>query len=358
MTASSEEPRTRQHIRGRRHQLLWSALGLCTMGIICQLQNLQEFTNGLNAGSFLSRQKKQDHFLGGDLYIPSIEYPTDDGDGNSGHSRGPSVWEELDCSRPTKEADWEWYNTDRNNKTSSNEKRLLIAISAGYDKYADLLHYSAHLAKVYTHLHNSSAAVVLQGNSLTLKGCSPPPIYTTLNKIRLLFHAVDHRAEYDYVLLLDADALIVNPLVDITSLLPSQYLVAAQPVRQGESPTPPPPFRVNAGATLWNLHHPKITQVAMQWFQDAKTAIVKGDYRGDERYLHGALENYGKSIYLLQDREFSFREGTIIQHHLQHGTLKWEDRKSKFQKAALQVCQSVVPPGTCEAVPARDYPTE
>lgn len=285
------------------------------------------------------------------------------------------IW---NCTKKAKELQWEWYNlppstttgtstsdpedTKTTNTNSKTTPQLLIAVTSGYDKYAEMLALSAHLAKVYAHTHNATV-VVLQGTALAPDGCTGPTWFSTINKIRLLFAAIDRSDQYDQLLLLEADTLMVNMDVDIRTLLtssqplsssslpPSDFLIAAQPVRQGDSRTPPERHQIHAGITLWNLHHAQCKIVALQWFEEAKKAISKGTYWGDERYLQAILQRQNQDIIQwLDNDEFAYEEGTIVKHFFSHAS-SWSERKRRMEQVATSVCEKY----DCTVVPRKEY---
>lgn len=374
-------------LRKGRNQMLLSALALCALGLLCEMQSLQEFSplsdDQMKHKNNNLRLLENDHHhhLKGDLYIPSIEYRIEGESVYSSSTNTRSSMEKIDCSRAVKDLEWEWFNnnheqhqqhqhqgTSKTRRDGRNDKnqpkpRLLIALSSGYDKSAELLTRSAHLAKVYAKQYDATV-VVLQGMAFAPHGCTPPASHASLNKIRLLFHAIDHNDQFDQILLLDADALMVNMEVDVTDLIDDAKttLLAAQPVRSGDSQEPhPPPHKVNTGVTLWNLQHPDIKAVAIQWFQGAKKAVLKGMYHGDQRYLQTALEEYDgtKTNVRLLQQEFAYAEGTVVQHFLQHSKkMSWNDRKAKVQHAFDQVCQHKDYAKECAAIPQSQYATQ
>lgn len=348
------------------------------------------------------QQIQQQHHMSGDFYVPSLEFAKPKGFKKSQNT--------FACNTANKIKDMAWelfpsnpissHNNLRaqggHNEQStklmpsselspSNRPRLLIGLYSGYDKYAELLSITAHIAKVYATLHpNNVSVVTLQGTAFAPHGCTPPGVHTTINKIRLLFYAIDHtrgtnrgnddKDTYDQLLLLDADALVANMSTDLTSLLPtspksstsqSSFLLAAQPARH----THPRPFDtpeeiatdIHAGATLWNLHHPYIQTVALDWFERAKDAVIASDYNGDQRYLQEALlkvqkEHHKTQLVRLLDDEFYYSKGTMVKQVLQHSHMKWNDRKAILKEAANDICKQY--PQVCEKVPFVKYPTK
>lgn len=311
---------------------------------------------------------------GPELYIPSMEYRIQEQLQILKQQEQQSR-EHADCSHAAKPLEWEFFNvytTGNHNTTLSTTttptRSVLIGISSGYDEYAKFLTYTAHAAKVYAQqasLHHPNlnvTVVILQGTALAPEGCTPPPIQASLNKIRLFFYAIDQARNsqaYDQVLLLEADALLVadGTTQDLTQLLSKKdphVLVAGQPYRNTD--TPQPPHKINAGATLWNLQHPLVRPVALQWFQSAKEAVYQGTYKGDARHLQIALEEQAHDTNMIQHttQEFNYQEGTWVQHFLQSGKkITWHDRYKRLQQAHAQLCQRQAT--VCQQVPMKDY---
>ncbi len=158
---------------------------------------------------------------------------------------------------------------------------------------------------------------------------------STFNKIPLLFKAMEEPLQYDQVLILDSDTMIVDFDYDITSLLLgsdvadqdddggddrivennqldnlvddesttktsnhdagddfSFFLVAYRVWKFDWLST----WDVNAGITLWNLRHPDTRVVAEDWLKlslsDPKQVLLKND---DQYYLQRALQRLTKS---------------------------------------------------------------
>jgi hypothetical protein len=227
------------------------------------------------------------------------------------------------------------------------QKRLMIGLYSGYDDYATLLEQAVYSARVYGQIWGSNVTVVtLQGTSFAPHGCKGPSSHITLNKIRLLFHAIDNRDKYDQVLILDADSIVYNMDVDMTTLLPvssssDMALVAGQALHGAHKNEV---WKIHSGATLWNLRHPLIASVAVDWFNDAKNGIVTRKYHNDQQYLHETLKshmlwqqdqnrhnnngNNGKNddqddsigmVLNFQNHEFDFASGTVVKQFIKDG---------------------------------------
>lgn len=275
------------------------------------------------------------------LFVPSLDFRI------AGISQyGPGAYPDAHvyCEEFAKDLLWEWWQADEDDtrklgnlkgdtkvaskKASSTKKRLMIGLYAGYDDYARLLQQSVWSARLYGEIWGQNVTVVtLQGTSFAPHGCKAPPVHSTLNKIRLLFYAIDHEDEYDQVLLLDADTMVFNLDVDLTTLIDSdRHLVAAQHAPGDKQPGDEDDlWNINTGILLWNLHHPDSKSVALEWFDSAKKSVIRGTYLGDQKYLQTSLrshlklqhdENPGTAVVPmvlnLQNDEFNFEDGTIV----------------------------------------------
>eukprot|EP00536_Pseudo-nitzschia_multiseries_P002991 jgi/Psemu1/318051/estExt_fgenesh1_pm.C_420015 len=142
--------------------------------------------------------------------------------------------------------------------------------------------------------------VTLQGTAFSPHGCKAPLSHSSIDKIRVLFEAIDAVNQYDRLLLLDADAMIYDMDKDLTSLLDEDenddFVVAGSPILTEDGKKDKyMPWKITSGMTLWNLEHPSTPSVALEWFHYAKNAIVRESYQSDQKYLHKALQNYYKT---------------------------------------------------------------
>jgi hypothetical protein len=336
------------------------------------------------------------------LFVPSLDYShASEHDLNAvEYSADDPLAQDCDPPRPL---EWEWSRYGANNNTSTatttpnnNKKRLLIAMFAGFDEYAKLLTITAQVNKAYAKQHTNVHVVVLLGTAMPIYsttqdnhkgGCADTTAttttagggggggrLTTLNKIRLLFHAIDHKETYDQLLLLDADAFIYAFDTDITTLLPDDYMLAAHRVKS-EKGDVRQTWNINAGVMLWNLHHAMTRDVAVQWFQSALFSSMQqqqttinaagggeSSIEGDQRHLQKVLrrnETFQQNVYSLT-KEFAYGHGTVVRHYIRTKEHKeWDDpqiltdRIKRVTKEAALVCQTFHP--ACNAIPKTDY---
>jgi hypothetical protein len=171
---------------------------------------------------------------------------------------------------------------------------------------------NAHYANEWGHDY-----VVLQGTAMKFDSINPkcPDEHrSTFNKIPLLQLAYDERDRYDMVLILDTDAMIVNFQFDITTLLPSTHLLAAHRVWSYDWRNT---WDINAGITLWNLHHASLPGVLNDWAWSVQSNPSLVLERNDDQYfLQAVLLNLGfwkRWVYSLT-REFQYYDATVIKH--------------------------------------------
>ena len=371
----------------RRHSSRWlvSGLLLCGIGLLVQISNIQDLSSQSSNNNpknnplshsihktvplrldYLTTTASKSSSSSSVYFAPSLQFEYSTGKSEYWHASGGETQQQ--CQQPVKDLRWEFFGNN-STQASSSSSSLLIALFAGFDSYAALLTQSAKLAKLYAYLHNNNSnndgfeinVVVLQGTAFAPQGCQPPGFHTTLNKIRLLFHAMDHADSYNQVLLLEADAILSNMEVDITKLLDPTSLVAAQPVRtsssdngdndNNEEQTAMNGYNINGGVTLWNLHHPIVKDVALRWLELSKQALIKGKYTGDGKYLQRALADNHAPVQLLHE-EFHFRKGTVVEHHLRSNL---KDRLKNMQSTANAVCANYEE--ECRQL-HKEYPTE
>ncbi|VEU42556.1 unnamed protein product [Pseudo-nitzschia multistriata] len=269
---------------------------------------------------------------GSELYVPSLDYRIK---GISQYSSKLSKEINFDAHVYCKEFEndliWEWWQPSKENakpeqirhlrkedkkhvekttKKRNTRKRLLIGVSGGYDKYSKLLERAVWSARVYAALWSGGSSkknnsdivrdtdvtvVTLQGTAFSPHGCKAPSAHSSINKIRLLFEAIDAGNQYDQMLLLDPDTMIYDMETDLTTLIGDKedFVVAGPAILTEEGKKDKyMPWKITSGITLWNLEHPSTKAVALDWFRYAKNAIIRETYQSDQKYLLKALKNY------------------------------------------------------------------
>ena len=352
-----------------------------------------------------------------ELYVPSLDFRIK---GISQYSsiipRGVEFDAHVYCEEFEKDLLWEWWQPTKQKEQQQQQqirhlrkedprinrrtigsrttrKRLLIGVSAGYNNLAKLLERAVWSARVYGTLWSESSSsstngpgdmditvVTLQGTAFSPHGCKAPSSHWSIDKIRVLFEAIDSGNQYDQLLLLDPDAMIYDMDTDLTSLFDdNDDFVVAGPVILTEEGKKDKymPWKIASGMTLWNLEHPSTQAVASDWFRYAKNAFIRGTYQYDQKYLHKALQNYYNTnkngivarnndrdgiVQALMDHEFDGdAKGTIIK---QFGVTKTvaagvaenvhdkqvKARLIRMEETARQICDRY--PDACNRVGA------
>jgi hypothetical protein len=380
-TAAAANVRLAQQ-KQRTKFLLYVLVFSTAFVVVKQSYRMQNFIPNIATSSSRSRYlpeskfgKEEDEAYGpSSLYVPSLDFRIR---GVSQYDRDHNFLAHVYCEEFARDLTWEWWKKGNqiptrldfdktkvsaqqgyrrhlkgNQDKKSTSKRLMIGITSGYDEYAKLLEQAVWSARVYGQTWGTHVTVVtLQGTSFAPHGCKTPASHTTLNKIRLLFHAIDHSGEYDQVLLLDADAFVYDMDTDITTLIEKHHLVAGQPLPDGHKNDL---WNIHSGATLWNLQHEYVASVALDWFERAKAAVVKGTYTNDQEFLHETLtehlewqhQNDKNAMVKNFKHEFDFAKGTVIKQFVRE-TLEGEDaydnanipeRLEQMYDAATEVC--------------------
>jgi len=267
-------------------------------------------------------ENDMDNIGNSEFYVPSLDFRIK---GISQYtSNGKLPFEaHVYCKEFEKDLLWEWWRpnddfengeeqrrqlrkTDSGSQVRTTKKRLLIGVTSGYDDRARLLERAVWSARVYGAIWSSEKSngsvedmdvtvVALQGTSFSPHGCKAPSSHSSVDKIRVLFEAIDSEARYDRLLLLDADAMVYGMDTDLTSLVDGNddFVVMGPPVLTEDGKRDKnKPWEMSTGMTLWNLEHPLTRTIALDWFKFAKNAIIRGSYRSDQKYLHKTLQQY------------------------------------------------------------------
>ena len=259
------------------------------------------------------------------FFVPSLDYRVKGISQYRNDGRG-NFEAHVYCRQFEKDLLWEWWKPthhiqngqqyrflrQKQNGSAENQrttkKRLLIGLSSGYDDHARLLERAVWSARVYGTLwsgekNNSNmddtdvTVVTLQGTAFSPHGCKAPSAHSSIDKIRILFQAIDSDSHYDRLLLLDTDAMIYGMDVDLTLLGDNDgdndFVVVGSPIlKEDGKRDKDKPWEISSGITMWNLKNPLTRVVALDWFNYAKNAIIRGSYQSDQKYLHKALKQY------------------------------------------------------------------
>ena len=263
---------------------------------------------------------------------------------NSGDSTHASM-SIADCAtrqQPVRE--WYRYAHLNPNETATRaKKRLLIAQYSGYGKYARLLELTSPVNKAYAKKWNHDL-VILQGITLTLPEdgvCEPPPERARYDKIELLKLALSKNESYDQLLLLDADAIMYDLDLDITTLVADEDLLAAHAV---SSKSGPRTWNINNGVVLWNLGHFLVHRVADEWYTNTVAGVSAHKKHGDQHYLQVILkQGDGHAHVQALPTEFKYEKGTVVKHFLRAKSSHWnntgiDEREESILSIIRDIC--------------------
>lgn len=200
-------------------------------------------------------------------------------------------------------------------------KRLLIAQASGTGLYKEMMDVTSEVNALYARRHGIDfvkAHGVLLGAQTW---------HATFNKVALLEAALDAE-EYDAVLILDADAVIVDFDVDFFTLMPDGMMFTAERV-EDESVK----WNVNAGVMIWNLRHPEVGKFAKEWMKRSAKSVKKRIlYEDDQGIMQDILQEYS-----LADRAKYFNniDKGLINGHGKHIVHKMR-AKNSFDKKNLK----------------------
>lgn len=246
-------------------------------------------------------------------------------------------------------------------------RRMLIVQSAGFGTYAQLLDLTTPLNKAYARKWGQDL-VVVQGSLVWLAqerrtNCTPPEHRSTHNKMQFLKWGVSMlKDRYDYLLILDADAMIYDFDKDISDLMPPTNLMAANRVVAKKGVKKRATWKINAGVTLWNLHHPLTAAVADGW-QKAAIGFMNGrnNNQGDQLFLYHVLRNNASmsdQVYSV-GKEFNYNKATVIKHikrpdlTYQIGKTALDSRSQVIQQFTKEICDKF--PMDCQDLDQTNY---
>jgi len=245
-------------------------------------------------------------------------------------------------------------------------RRFLIVQSAGFGTSAELLDLTSPVNKAYARKWGHTV-LILQGSLVYLDeerrtNCTPPEHRSTHNKMQFLKFGVALKEYYDYLLILDADAMIYDFDNDISDLIPPTSLLGANRVVAKKGVKKRATWKINAGVTIWNLHHPYTKYLADGWTQ-AAIGFMNGrsNDQGDQLFLYHVLKNNAslqEQVYSF-GREFNYNKASVIKH-VKRPTLTYEigataidSRSVKIQQFTSEICNKF--PTDCDQLDGTKY---
>jgi hypothetical protein len=174
----------------------------------------------------------------------------------------------------------------------------------------------------------------------TIGNLSPIPHTGNFNRYYLLRHEI-HRGEYDWALWLDADAIVIDHAISLSSLIertPDRLLIACRGSFRGE-------YDINNGVFLLNLRHPLAGEMVQAVIQRCESFDPGNSaFHSDQEILHDWLRTWQDEdgrIDFLQNHSgddyhlFNY-DGPFIRHILRDfGTTA--ERMKELERLADQV---------------------
>ena len=274
----------------------------------------------------------------------------------------------MRCSKTTsyRKPELYWYDFSSSAPNQNSTKRILMAQSAGFGTYAQLLDLTAPINKAYARKWHHDVLVVQGTLVVTAQeirtNCTPEEYRSTHNKMQLLQLGLYLRDHYDYLLILDADAMIFDFGFDFGGLLPVKSMLAAQRVVAKAGMKKRATWKINAGVTLWNLHHPLTKEVCQKWHAAALGFFNgRSNAQGDQIFLHHTLKSnftYEENVYSVA-KEFNYNKGTRIKHvkrpkmTYEIGQTGLDARSAIIAKFTAEICERF--PFDCEDMDKTAY---
>mmetsp|Transcript_28072 Transcript_28072/g.81151 ORF Transcript_28072/g.81151 Transcript_28072/m.81151 type:complete len:359 (-) Transcript_28072:55-1131(-) len=233
------------------------------------------------------------------------------------------------------------------------------AASSGY--YKEILNATSAINKVYAERYGHDYLLLrgfyLLPPTIAPKWLQPPPEETaaaslaTYNKLAVLRLALENTEQYDSLLMLDSDAMVVDFAVDVATAYSHMHsgsgrhgdiLLAAQRVSGNNNS-----WDVNIGVTLWNLQHALTRKVLTQWQRRCRWRLLTGRPAEDQKPLHAVLRRLGdaRPVLALGGDDFRYAAGTVIKHFIRPTSKSWKEdaydsskRMRDVQESARHVC--------------------
>ena len=282
-------------------------------------------------------------------------------DGNGNTQTSAAVKSNVDTYEVTTDESivWRWALESRWFRYSEDEtkekllpgverkQRILIAQYTGWDPfYCNLTNVSERPNRAYAfkwkydYHRIDGNAVIVDANQKEYD------VHPTFNKIALLGKAIEDKI-YDFLLILDGDAFVVDLDFDAIRLSPGDRLLTALRIKPWDAPFS---GHINIGVTMWNLRHEYAEKVYKQWMA-VSFALIRANGTDDQEALHIVLKKLSedeqrKTINAINTTEISYWQGTFIKHFIRSNGRLWQSDKSDNQdrmnvmlQEATKVCQ-------------------
>jgi hypothetical protein len=228
--------------------------------------------------------------------------------------------------------------------------------------YGTLLNYTSRVNKAYAKryqcdyviLHGIAFHTILDGmNTPFLRKHNkkqPPASRAAYNKIILLQQAIAR--QYDYLVILDSDAIIYDFTRDLSTLVPHDKLLFAHQVKEDDQYY----WNINNGVIVFNLRHPMIHRVVILWDVLCRLFVLFNVYTNDQKPLQWILKVMGAQQLVEMNRiDFAYDNGMLVKHYLRSNSFSWtttdtkgnhtfpDERTHNIQRVSDEVCQRYTP---------------
>ena len=172
----------------------------------------------------------------------------------------------------------------------------------------------------------------------------PKPSRATYSKVLLVQAAM--QLKYDYLLILDSDAMMYDFDRDVSLLIPDHKMVMAHQVHDFDKKQY---YNINVGVILFNLHHPMLRRIVWLWNIVCFVQVMIGVSDNDQNPIQRILQAMGAQQLIEGNRhEFAYNNGTFIKHFKRVNSKSWTDdhmdnRISEIQSTVHEVCSKYAP---------------
>lgn len=162
------------------------------------------------------------------------------------------------------------------NMRNIQEKNVLILTTCDGERYKPMIDTTEELHRKYAAKHGYEYARV----DGVIRGFKP--WHATFNRIYLLQSLLSKptQKQYDWVLYMDADAVIVDLEKPLDEFLDDNYAIVAC---RGSVDDPLNTWNINIGVCFFNLNHPQITQIVGLWrglYEKVPDTVLQGEQEG------------------------------------------------------------------------------
>jgi hypothetical protein len=230
------------------------------------------------------------------------------------------------------------------NNSASHGLKVLIAQYAAGAKYRNLLSLTQPINQLYAASWGYDYTAQLESPEGLARAATKAKKTVSNSKSTyfkvLLLDEIVKSDKYDRLVLMDADAVVSDFQVDVVSLLPAEFVVAAHQVRVND------PSNINVGVTVWNLRHSSASYLVQRWKRACFDRMERGLKDDDQMPLQQVLKQERTNGNLLVHpltHEFAYGHGTVVKHFIRPNKKAWsaaveDGRIQKIKHATAVVC--------------------